>query len=124
MPRHTDEHEFEHMEYRGTSGAGKQVFKGLLIGSLVGAATMLLFAPRSGQETRAEIRGKAMELRDRTTETVKDTVSQAKSKAYELKENVWDKAAELKQRGKETAQQKLGRISQAAETGKQKVQEY
>lgn len=124
MPRHTDEHEFEHMEYRGTSGAGKQVFKGLLIGSLVGAATMLLFAPRSGQETRAEIRGKAMELRDRTTETVKDTVSQAKSKAYELKENVWDKAAELKQRGKETAQQKLERISQAAETGKQKVQEY
>ena len=124
MSKRYDEHEFEEIEYRGTTGAGKQVFKGLLIGSLVGAATMLLFAPRSGEETRAEIRDKAIELRDRTTETVKDTVSQAKSKANELKENVKDKATEIKERGKQTAQQKLERISQAAETSKQRVQEY
>ena len=124
MSKHFDEHEFEEIEYRGTPGAGKHVFKGLLIGSLVGAATMLLFAPRSGEETRAEIRGKALELRDRTTETVRDTVSQAKSKANELKENVKDKASELKQRGKQTAHEQLERVSQATETGKQRVQEY
>ena len=124
MSKHNDEHEFEHMEYEGTTGAGKHVFKGLLIGSLVGAATMLLFAPRTGQETRAEIRGKAMELRDRTTETVKDTVSQAKSKAYELKDTVREKAEEIKQRGKHTVNRQLDQVSQAAEIGKQRVQEY
>lgn len=124
MSKHNDEHEFEHMEYRGTTGAGKHVFKGLLIGSLVGAATMLLFAPRTGQETRAEIRDKAMELRDRTTETVKDTVSQAKSKAYELKDTVREKAEEIKQRGKETARHQLERASEAVDNGKQKVQDY
>lgn len=124
MKRHNHEQEFEEIEYTHAGGAGRHVFTGLLIGSVVGAVTMLLFAPRSGEETRAEIRDKALELRDRTTETVKDTVSQAKSKAYELKDTVWEKADELKQRGKQTAREKLERISQAAETGKERVQEY
>ena len=124
MPKHKYDHDFEEFEHVTNVGAGRHVFKGLLIGSLVGAATMLLFAPRSGQETRAEIRDKAIELRDRTSETVKDTVSQAKTKAHELRENVWDRAAEVKQRGKQTARQQLERASEALETGKERVQEY
>ena len=124
MPTHKYDHDFEEFEHVTNVGAGRHVFKGLLIGSLVGAATMLLFAPRSGQETRAEIRDKAIELRDRTSETVKDTVSQAKTKASELRENVWDRAAEVKQRGKQTARQQLERATEALETGKERVQEY
>jgi gas vesicle protein len=107
-----------------TTNAAKPVLTGFLVGSVIGAATALLFAPRSGEETRSEIRDKAIELRDRTTETVKDTVSQAKSKAYEIKDNVWEKAGELKERGKNIVNQQLDRISQTAETGKEKVQEY
>jgi gas vesicle protein len=118
----THRQEFEHTEH--TTNAAKSVFTGFLVGSAIGAATALLFAPRSGEETRAEIRGKAVELRDRTTETVKDTVSQAKSKAYEIKDTVWEKAEELKQRGKHTANEQLDRVSQAAEVGKQKLKEY
>lgn len=124
MKQHNREHDFEDFEHMSSSGAGKHIFTGLLIGSVVGAVTMLLFAPRSGEETRAEIRDKAMELRDRTSETVKDTVSQAKSKAYQIRENVWDKAAEMKQRGKETAQEQLDRVAEATESSKQRVQEY
>ena len=124
MKRHKYEQEFEDMGYTRGEGAGKQIFTGLLIGGVLCAVTMLLFAPRTGEETRAEIRDKAMELRDRTSETVKDTVSQAKSKANELKENVKDKAAELKQRGKQTAREQLERASEAVDTGKQRVQEY
>lgn len=111
-------------ELQHKTSAAKPVLTGFLVGSAIGAATALLFAPRSGEETRAEIRGKAIDLRDRTTETVKDTVSQAKSKANELKDNVWEKAEELKQRGKQTANQQLDRVSQAAEVGKEKVREY
>ncbi len=118
---HGYEEEFEPIQ---NSRPGWHVLKGLLVGSLVGAATMLLFAPRSGEETRAEIRDKALELKDRTTETVKDTVSQAKSKASELKDNVWDRAIEMKQRGKETAREQLERATEAIDNGKQKVQEY
>jgi gas vesicle protein len=120
MTKSKYDYEFEDMENMHPVSAGKHVFKGLLIGSLVGAATMLLLAPRSGQETRAEIRDKAIELRDRTNETV----SQAKTKAQELKETVRDRALEMKQQGKQTARQQLERASDALETSKERVREY
>lgn len=123
--KHETEFEHDYDEYvHETSRPVGPVLKGLLVGGLIGAATMLLFAPRSGDETRAEIRNKAFELRDRTTETVKDTVSQAKTKAYQLKENVWDKAAEIKQRGKQVAAEKLEQAADTLDTGKQKVRDY
>lgn len=106
----------------------KPILGGFLVGSAIGVATALLFAPRSGEETRAEIRGKAVDLRDRTTETVKDTVSQAKTKANEIKGTVTDtvreKTDELKQRGKHVVNRKLDDVAEATETGKQKVNRY
>jgi len=107
-----------------TTHAAKSVFTGLVVGGVVGAATALLFAPRPGQELRSDIRDKAIDLRDRTTETVKDTVSQAKSRAYELKENVVDKAGELKQRGQATLNKQLEGVAHTAETTKHRVDEY
>ena len=111
-------------ELKHKTNAAKPVLTGFLVGSAIGAVTALLFAPRSGEETRAEIRGKAVEIRDRTTETVKDTVSQAKTKAYEIKDNVWEKAEELKERGKNTISQQLDRVTHTAQAGKEKVKEY
>ena len=128
MKNHTREleNEFEAIQHR--TRPVKPILGGFLVGSVIGVATALLFAPRSGVETRAEIRDRAVDLRDRTTETVKDTVSQAKSKAYEIKDTVTDtvreKAEELKQRGKHTVNRKLDDVAQAAETSKQKVNEY
>jgi gas vesicle protein len=81
---------------------------GMMIGGLVGAVIALLYAPSSGEETRARVRGKAIELRTSATETVKDTASQAKSRAQELKETALDQAAEMKQRVRTIADEKLG----------------
>lgn len=111
-------------EVKRKTRAAKPVLSGFLVGSVIGAATALFFAPRSGEETRAEIRDKAIDLRDQATVTAKDTVSQVKSKASDVRDNVVEKVEELKQRGKETIAKQLDRVSQAAETGKQKVQEY
>jgi len=44
----------------------KNALVGLLIGGLVGAGAMLLFAPRSGRQTRALIYQGRIQLRDRT----------------------------------------------------------
>lgn len=118
----TQTHEFE-QENHGVRPV-KSILGGFLVGSAIGAATALLFAPRSGEETRAEIREKAVELRDRTSETVKDTVSQAKSKAYEITDSVLEKAEELTQRGRHTMDRQLDRATEAVETGREKVQEY
>ena len=97
------------MVRRGAAGiiAGA-VMTGMMIGGLVGAVVALLYAPSSGEETRARMRGTAIKLRDRATETVQDTLSQAKSRAQELKQNDLDKAAEMKQRARTIADEKLG----------------
>jgi gas vesicle protein len=123
MKNRKHQSEYEH-EMQHATRSGMSVFTGLLIGGLIGAATALLMAPRSGEETRAEIRNKAVEYRDRTRDVVNETVSQAKSKADEIKGGVVEKAEDLKRRGKQTAAQQLDNVAQAAEAGKTKVQEY
>lgn len=107
-------------ELERTARSAKPVVTGLLIGGAIGAVTALLFAPRSGEEIRDDIRNKAMEYRER----LDDTVSQAKSKANELTDRAKDKADELRHRGKEVADEQLERASHAAQTGRKKVQEY
>jgi gas vesicle protein len=123
MKNRKQQYEYEH-EMQHATRSGMSVVTGLLVGGLIGAGVALLMAPRSGEETRAEIREKAMEYRDRTKDVVNETVSQARSKAGELKEGVLEKADDLKRRGKQTAAQQLDHVAQAAETGKSKVQEY
>ena len=123
MKNRKHQYDYEH-EMQHATRSGMSVVTGLLVGGLIGAGVALLMAPRSGEETRAEIREKAMEYRDRTKDVVNETVSQAKSKAGELKEGVLEKAEDLKRRGKQTAAQQLDHMAQAAETGKSKVQEY
>lgn len=98
--------------------AARPILGGFLVGSAIGVAAALLFAPRSGEETRMELRHKAIDLRDRTTDTVKDTVSQTKSKMYGLKDSVQEKAQELTQRGKHMMQREGDRLSAVAESGR------
>ena len=40
---------------------------GFLIGGLIGAATALMLAPQSGEETRTVIKTKSIELKDKAT---------------------------------------------------------
>jgi gas vesicle protein len=56
--------------------------KGMAIGGIIGAAAAVLFAPRSGKETREGIRRKAEELSLRTKEEYEKTLGKTK-KAYE-----------------------------------------
>jgi gas vesicle protein len=43
---------------------------GFVVGGLVGAAVALLYAPQSGEETRAYIKDKSIELKDKAADTV------------------------------------------------------
>jgi len=50
---------------------------GFVIGGLVGAATALLLAPQSGEETRTIIRDKSIELKDKASETTAEARARA-----------------------------------------------
>jgi gas vesicle protein len=71
---------------------------GLLVGALVGAATALLMAPQSGEETRTLIRDKGVELGHRADELGVE----ARERAAEIQARMQQAVDE----GKATATQK------------------
>jgi gas vesicle protein len=98
------------------------VLVGMLIGGLAGAVTMWLLAPQSGKDTRNKIQQKGLELRDRTTEMVQDTVAQVRSSVNKLAFDGREKFEELKQHGQELAVEQLDHVSEAAQAGKKAIQ--
>jgi len=113
----------QELEYTEQPSHVKSTLAGLIIGGLVGAGTILLFAPQPGEKTRAELKEGVLELRDRTTETVKDTITQVKSKADQIKAEVQVKAQDIQHQGKDLLVKQLDRVSHVAEAGKKALQD-
>lgn len=97
------------------------VFVGLLIGGLVGAATMLLLAPQSGKDTRIQIQKKGIELRDHTTKMIGDTMAQVRSNANRISTSGRMKAEELLHQGQDLVAEQLDHVSEAAQAGKKAI---
>ena len=103
--------------------ATKHILTGIVVGGLIGATAMLLLAPRTGEEMRAELKDKAMDFRDRTSETMKDTVSQVVSRAGDLKGGLRGRSQDIKKRGQDVLIEQLDRVSEAVEAAKKVLQE-
>jgi gas vesicle protein len=67
---------YENQEYKYHTYNTLNILLGMLIGSVAGVVAMLLLAPQSGKDTRTHIQNKGIELRNRTTEMVEDTLAQ------------------------------------------------
>ncbi|HNW57589.1 MAG TPA: YtxH domain-containing protein [Bacteroidales bacterium] len=65
---------------------------GLLAGAVIGGAIALLYAPKSGKDTREQIKHKLDDL-EKEFETLKDNASQ---KSDHIRKNMADRLAELK----------------------------
>ena len=74
---------------------------GFIVGGLTGAVAALLFAPQSGEETRAMIKEKSIELRDKSAQSVEETIARAEAAAAEARARAAELAREIKGRGKE-----------------------
>jgi len=108
-------------EHVNDTGRTASILIGLLMGGLAGAAAMLLLAPQSGEQTRAQIREKSIQLRDQTTASVKDALEQARVETDGLTAGVREKAGELKRQGKEGLVRQMDRASAALDAGKKAV---
>jgi len=102
-------HENQNYKYHTNNTMG--VLIGTLIGGLAGAVTMLLLAPQSGKDTRMQIREKSIQLRDRTSELVEDTLAQVRTGAQKVQTY-----------GQQLASEQLDNISEAAQAGKKAMQ--
>ncbi len=85
------------------SGAGEKALF-FILGAFIGAATALLLAPRSGEETRKLIASKAREGADYVANRSR---------------TVADKTTSYIDRGKEILQQQRDQLAAAIEAGKQ-----
>jgi gas vesicle protein len=105
--------------------------KGLLIGGLIGAAIGILYAPKSGKETREQIAKKSDEFLAKAKEEYEKGLEKSK-KAYESMlegmkevqaetkrkaEEVQEKITFLAETGKETLEENKGRLKRAVEAG-------
>lgn len=99
----------------------KNILIGLVVGGLAGAAAMLLFAPQSGIRTRAHIRRKGIQWRDRTTSSVRGALAQVRVNADEVTAGVRQKAGEWKQSGRDKLVDQMDRASAALDAGKKAV---
>jgi gas vesicle protein len=113
------------------------LLKGLFIGGLIGIALGIIFAPKSGKETREDISRKANEMLAKAKEeyekvaeksrlayesslkNLKDFNESAKEKAAEIE----NKVSELASQGVETMQGNKNRLKKAIDAGMEAYKE-
>ncbi len=88
---------------------------GFIVGGLTGAVVSLLFAPQSGEETRALIRDKSIELRDRASETAEEALARAEAAAAEARARAEELAKVARARAEEVAKEMRARGESALE---------
>jgi len=106
------------------SSGGAEFFAGLVIGGLVGAALALLMAPQSGEETRAQIRDKSLEYKDRAEEGVLVAREQAQKQIASLQDQVvtlQQQVASLQEKSKGALEKGKQSASEAISKGKDSV---
>lgn len=96
-------------------GSGSSVVLAFLLGGLTGAALALLYAPRSGRETREILNEKLREGAERGRDLTEQ--ARVKGKAFV------DEAGEYVGRGREVIEDRKGRLSAAFEAGRQAYRE-
>jgi gas vesicle protein len=88
---------------------------GFVVGGLTGAVVALLFAPQSGEETRALIKDKSIELRDKAQVTAEEALARAEKVAADARARAEELTKEARTRAEE-----LGR--EVRERGKSAVE--
>ena len=94
---------------------------GFIVGGLSGAVVALLFAPQSGDETRAMIKDKSIELRDRAQISAEEAIARAEAAAAEARARADDLARQLRERGQTAMEDVRERGKSAVDAVRSKV---
>lgn len=99
---------------------------GFVVGGLTGAVVSLLFAPQSGEETRALIKDKSIELRDKAQVTGEEALARAEALAADARQRAEELTKEARTRATELAsevRERTGQLtSEVRERGKSAIE--
>jgi gas vesicle protein len=94
---------------------------GFIVGGLSGAVVALLFAPQSGDETRALIKDKSIELRDKAQISAEEAIARAEAAAADARARADDLARQLRERGQGVVEDVRERGKTAVESVRSKI---
>ncbi len=101
-------------------------FIGGLVGGLLGAVAALMLAPQAGEDTRALLREKGIELKERAEDAsyearhkAEEASAQARTRAEEFAAGARDRASMVRESAKLTLDEKVSQVKDAVDTGKQ-----
>lgn len=112
--RHHDHEEPYIVIERHSGGVGN-----LLLGVLIGAGVALLFAPRSGEETRTDIKRRARRARD----TVEGVAHDVTDQVVDTFESARTKVEEQIESARATIEFKKQQVARAMEAGREAAQQ-
>ena len=69
----------------------------MLTGMLIGAGLALLFAPRTGSETRSMLDEKGLEIRDKATDLARDTSDRVQQSLLDARNKMQEKMRSMKE---------------------------
>lgn len=95
---------------------------GILTGAVIGALATILYAPKSGDETRTIIKDKTDDILGKANVSVDDAFKQAESAAREARDKfdelanaTKEKAAEFSQKGQVVLEERISNLKKKAE---------
>ncbi|MBI5878416.1 MAG: YtxH domain-containing protein [Chloroflexi bacterium] len=101
-------------------------FIGGVVGGLLGAAAALLMAPQAGEDTRAMLREKGIELRDQAEDLsaearkrAEEASAEARKRAEEASSGLRERSKSLSESARVTLDDRMAQVKEAYETGKQ-----
>lgn len=97
------------------------MFAAVLLGGLAGAGAMMLYAPRSGKETRKQIKDTTRRLSTRTVGNVKGAVKKAASRTRRMSKDVLGKADGLQEQGREAIADRLGKVESGVKAARKAI---
>ncbi len=100
-------------------------FIGGLVGGLLGAVAALLIAPQAGEDTRAMLREKGIELKERAGDATaearqraEEAAALARQRAEEAAAQARERAAMARESAKLTLDEKFAQVKDAMDTGR------
>lgn len=94
---------------------------GFLVGALLGAGLALLFAPKSGEETQAELRERALKLRDAAEDRMREAQRNLEGRLDHAREGVQSRVNEVREAvdaGRSAAHEARGDLERKLEKSK------